>query len=55
MLFDLADRFPSKRSMPVHKFIEEDAQSPDIYFVVIGGAKEHFRGHVLIGAAESGA
>ena len=55
MLFDLTDRLASKGSVSMDKLIEEDAQGPNVNFVVVGGAKEHFRGHVLIGTAESGA
>lgn len=55
MLFNLGDGFASKWSVSMDKLIEEYAQGPNVNFVIVGGAKEHFWGHVLIGAAESGA
>ena len=38
----------------MHQLVEEDAQSPEIDVIVIRVAKEHFWGHIFIGATESG-
>lgn len=41
-----------ERGLSVEELVEEDAEGPDIYSVVIGGLKEHFWCHVLVGSAE---
>ena len=37
---------------PMQKFIEQNAQSPDVDTMIILLALYHFWGHVLVGAAE---
>ena len=39
----------------MNQLIEKYAQGPKIYSVVIRGAEEHFRGHILVSSAEGGA
>ena len=39
----------------MNHLVEEDAQRPEVDVVVIAGMEKHFRGHVLVGAAEGGA
>lgn len=52
-LFDLFYRLSSEGSVSMDKFVEEHSKGPDVHVITVGRSEEHFRGHVLIGAAES--